>query len=33
MLRCNGEKWIVRQDPNPGMENHANNVLKTMLRP
>ena len=32
-LRCNGEKWIVRQDPNPGMENHANNVLKTMLRP
>ena len=31
-LRCNGEKWIISQDPNPGFESHVKNMMKTMIR-
>lgn len=31
-LRCNGEKWIISQEPNEGFENHVPNMIRTMLR-
>ncbi len=31
-LRCNGEKWIISQEPNEGFEKHVPNMIRTMLR-